>query len=83
MPMDLIKLLNCTRIILIGNWRNVTNLLVNYKSVLWMIVLVSEIIRLLIKTINIKVEHINAYYVKRHYRHLYFSKLQMFNSMFS
>jgi len=42
MPVDLVQLLNYPSIISIRNWRNVTNLLVDYKNVLWMMVLVSK-----------------------------------------
>lgn len=42
MPVDLVQLLNYPSIISIRNWRNVTNLLVNYKNVLWMMVLVCK-----------------------------------------
>jgi len=43
MPMNLLEFLNFPLIISIRNWKNVTNLLVNYKNELWMMVLVSKI----------------------------------------
>jgi len=42
-PMNLLEFLNFPLIISIRNWKNVTNLLVNYKNELWMMVLVSKI----------------------------------------